>query len=380
MRVSGSKLVALAILGAIGGWMLTGDLIIGGQPDPSQKTIAEREASLDEKVFRVRTITVQPDMRQSALNVRGRTEVNAKIAIRAETGGTVERRPFDKGDKVNAGDVVCTLDKGIRADTLTQAEAQLAQAEADFKATEQLVKRGYATKSRLRSQRTALDAARAAVSTAKQEMGRTDIIAQASGLVQEPMAEPGDNLSPGGVCVTLVNTDPMKFTGQISERNITDVSLGMEAMVTLVGGKRVPGKLSYISPAADASTRTFEAEISIPNADGSVRDGLTAQAMIPLSPQKAFRVQSNWIVLADDGQVGVRVVDNDKKVAFQPVQIVAQEKDGMWVKGLADGTTVITLGQNYVDEGVTVDPVPQNAARVDDEQSASSTFSGTLDQ
>ncbi|MEP4293330.1 MAG: hypothetical protein ABJ358_15575, partial [Rhizobiaceae bacterium] len=67
MKLRGSHLVSLAILAGIGGWMLTGELIQGGQPNPNAETIAERQAKLTKAAFRVRVAELQPSERTKTL-------------------------------------------------------------------------------------------------------------------------------------------------------------------------------------------------------------------------------------------------------------------------------------------------------------------------
>lgn len=358
MALRGSHLVALAILAGIGGWMLTGKLIEGGQADSSTQNIAEREKEKQADVFRVRFTEVRPAQRPASLTIRGRTEASANVTVRAETGGNVQVTKFVKGQSVARGDLLCTIDEGIRSTNLAQAEAALTQAQEDYAANEELVERGFATKSKLRGLRSALDAAKAGVAQMKQDMGRTDIVATSSGQIVEPYAETGDNLTPGGVCATLVQLDPMLFTGQVPERDIAAVAKGMQVAVALISGETAMGEVHYISPAADPQTRTFEVEVALQNGDGRLRDGMTATATVPLPPIAAYKLDANWLTLDDSGEIGLRAVGSDNVVAFLPVKIIAQEADGVWVHGLEPGTKVITLGQNYVAAGEKVDPVP----------------------
>lgn len=362
MALRGSHLVALAILAGIGGWMLTGELIVGGQADPDQKSIVEKQEQAKDDVLRVRTLVLQPADRVKTLEVRGRTKADAIVTVRAETGGTVLERKVDKGDRVAAGDLLCVLDGGVRGAQLAQAQAALDQAQEDYDANARLLKRGFATKSRVRQLKAALDAAKANLAAAEQEVGRTEVRAAAAGEVQAPLAEVGDNLSPGGVCVTLIDNDPMLFTGQVPEREIGAVVVGKDAQVTLVTGAAVDGKVRYVSPVADPNTRTFAVEIELPNAEGRVLDGLTAVARMDLDPAQAYRVAPSWLTLADDGQVGMRVVDDAGLVSFLPVRILAQEADGMWVTGPQPGTRIITVGQDYVVAGQKVEAVPDEDA------------------
>ena len=357
MKLRGSHLVSLAILAGIGGWMFTGELIEGGQADPNAKSIAEREASTTTEAFRVRVMDIQPSDRIESLFIRGRTQADAMVAVKAETGGTLQARPVVKGQFVKPGDLLCVIDQGVRNANLEQAKATLEQAKSDYEANKKLVARGFATKSKLRTLRAALNAAEAAVATATQEMTRTEIRATVAGQVQAPLAEVGDNLAAGGLCLTLMDSDPMLFSGQVPERDVSSVKVGAEASIALISGEKINGKVRYLSPVADPNTRTFGIEIAIPNADRSIRDGLTATATINLAPVQAYKVEPSWLTLADDGRIGLRSVGSDNVVKFMPVKIIAQEEKMAWVEGLTPGLKIITLGQNFVSEGETVEPV-----------------------
>jgi len=337
--------------------MFTGELILGGQANSNAKTIVEREAERKQDAFRVRVTEIQPSKRVETLNIRGRTQASTTVSIRAETAGTVEARFVKKGDFVNVGDLLCEIDKGIRESQLAEAQTRLEQASEDFEANEELVRRGFATNSKLRGLKAAVDSAKYAVATAKQDMGRTQIKASVSGQVQSPLAEVGDNLSAGGICVTLVDADPMLFTGQIPEREISSVTIGMPSEIELISGKNVAGEVRFISNIADANTRTFTVEIEIPNKDKTIRDGLTAVASINLAPIEAYQLKPSWLTLEDNGDVGVRIVEKENKVVFVPVKIIAQEDDSVWVEGLNPSMKVITLGQNFVAAGEIVTPV-----------------------
>ena len=364
-KLKGSHIVAAAILAALGGWMYTGELIKGGQSDSKSIPIAEREAARSSAAFKVRVSTLQPQQRHAQLLIRGRTQADATITVRAETGGTLTKRVVKKGDQVKPGDLLCVLDQGIRKSNLAQANARLDQAKADFDANTELMAKGFTTKSKMRTMRSALDAAIASLDGAKQDLKRTEIRASVSGEVTSPLAYAGDNLSPGGICVTLIDTDPMLFIGQVSERDIARLQTGMAAGVQLVTGEQVLGKITYIAPNADPKTRTFRVEIGMNNEKRNLRDGVTASSIVKLEPTEAYKVKPSWLTLADSGDIGLRGVDTDNKVIFVPVKILSQAKDGMWVSGIKPGTSIITLGHEYVSAGEQVEPVSADAMNKD---------------
>jgi membrane fusion protein, multidrug efflux system len=362
-RLRGSHISAMLIAGAVLGWMATGDVLIGGQagsadavPPPAERQLAE------EAPFKVRYVAVSAEDRVDSIQVRGRTEAHSTVSVRAETGGTVRERVVEKGETVSAGDLVCRIDVGTRQSAVARAEATLSQAEFDYQASQRLQERGFAAETRLNALKAQRDGAQAELDQARQELARTEVMATARGIVQDPIAEPGDNLAVGDVCVTLIDTDPMLFVGQVSERRIGAVERGSNARVMLVSGEERTGTVRYVAPSADPQTRTFRVEITVPNDDGALRDGVTAAATLELDSAPAFRVGPSWLTLADDGTIGLSVIDAEDRVSFVPVEILSQGNDGVWVTGLSDGDRVITLGQDYVVSGQKVEPVAASAS------------------
>lgn len=362
-RIKGSHIMALVIAGVVVGWMATGNIVVGGQANSTNATPppAERNGE-DEALFKVRYVTVNPEIRPDTILVRGRTQADTIVPVRAETSGTLEKRLVSKGDHVKAGDLVCQLDKGVRETAINRAKAVFDQAAFDYEGAVELQKKGFSANTRVMALKALMDGASANLAEAKHELSRTDISATTDGTVQDPIAEIGDNLAIGDVCITLINADPMLFIGQVSERQVGQIEVGDQAGVRLVSGDTVVGNIRYISPSADAATRTFLIEVELANPDNSLRDGVTAVARIELEGAEAYKIQPSWLTLDDDGSIGVRIVEDGGTVAFRELKIVSHTPDTMWVTGLEPETRVITVGQDYVIPGQTVEPVAAGTA------------------
>ena len=358
-KIKGSHIIAVAFTVGIAAWMLNGNMQIGGQSGSAaeSETVAERQSNEDSKLFRVNYIPLNQEERLQTIPVRGRTQADAIITVRTETGGIIEKRLVEKGDTVKTGDLVCVIERGAREANVARSEAQLAQSEGEYIANEQLAKKGFASQTKLRQMKYAMDSAKAELAQSKLELQRTEVRANASGTVQDPIAEVGDVLAAGETCVTLVDSDPMLFVGQVSERSVGDVKVGMLADIFIVSGQTVQGKVRYLAPSADPQTRTFLVEIELAAETGPIRDGLTASAEIKLPPSMAFRVSPSWLSLADSGEVGLKTISADNIVGFEPIKILAQAKDGFWIEGPQQGVKIITLGQEYVVAGERVEPV-----------------------
>lgn len=367
--IKGSHFAAVLITAIIAVWMYYGEIEVGGQSAQANDTkpIAERQEQVANDLFKVSYVELYPTSRSQTIALRGRTKAEAIIPVRAETSGVLEKRHVNRGDFVEEGQLVCTIASGARVANLESAKARLSQMEADFAASKKLAKKGFATDTRVRQITFDLNAAKAQMKVAEIELAHTQIKAKASGIVQDPIAEPGDVIAMGGACVTLVDRDPMFFTGQLSEAHINEVKPGMKADVELVTGKNIVGTITYIAPSADPQTRTFLTDIRLDKSDNQVRGGLTASAKIRMQETQSFKISPSWLSLADTGALGVKIIDQEDKVQFEPVKVISQTKDGFWVEGIKTGSRIITLGQEYVVNGEKVIAVPDTKPKAEAE-------------
>jgi len=298
------------------------------------------------------------------VKVRGQTEASAKISVRAQTSGIVKQIHVSKGQQVKPDDLLCTLDKGTREAKLAQAEASLAQAkaslaqaQADFDTNLALRNKGLAPANTARRFEVSLSAAKAAVRAGmaaldeiNNDLANTEVRSEVAGIVQAPLANVGDMLSLGAVCATIVQLDPILFTGKVAEAKIAMVKTGMPASVTTVTGQTVAGKVKYVSASADRATRSFEVEIELDNSRRQILDGVSATATIKVGAIKAQLIPQSALTLETDGSLGVRILNGDI-VGFRSIKIVGDKAGGVWVAGLPQEVKIITLGQEYVEDG-----------------------------
>ncbi len=197
------------------------------------------------------------------------------------------------------------------------------------------------------------------MAAAEKEIDRLTISAPFSGLLETDTAELGSLLQPGDECATVIQLNPMMLVGFVPETDVARVEVGTRAGAALASGDRVEGKVTFLSRAADPSTRTFRVEIEVPNADLTLRDGQTAEIVIEAEGREAHLVPQSSLTLDDAGALGVRIVDEDSRVAFLPVTLLRDTPDGIWLDGLPDQAEVIVIGQEYVTDGVQVNATYQ---------------------
>ncbi len=351
--------------------------------------------------------------------LRGQTEAARQVEVRAEISGLVISEPLRKGAFVEAGELLCRLDPGTRAASLAEARARLEEARArkpeaearipsaeaqletakaqleeariNDNAARKLSEGGFASESRVAAARAAIrgaeaavksaeagvktaqsglktvaagiQSAEAAVATAEKEMSRLEIHAPFAGLLESDTAELGSLISPGGLCGTVIQLDPIRIVGFVSETQIDRVETGAPAGARLADGREVTGRVTFLSRAADPLTRTFRVELQVPNPDLSIRDGQTAEIAIASDGASAHLVPQSALTLSDDGKLGVRIVDDENQALFRPVTLLRDTADGIWITGLDKRADVIVIGQEYVVDGVPVRPSYKDPAQ-----------------
>lgn len=206
------------------------------------------------------------------------------------------------------------------------------------------------------SARTLIQAAQAGIAGAEMDITRLGINAPFAGLLETDTAELGALLQPGAVCATIIQLDPIKIVGYVPEAQVARVTLGASAGARLIDGRDVVGKVSFVSRSADELTRTFRVEITLPNPDLSIRDGQTADIAIEAEGDLAHLIPQSALTLDNDGQMGIRTVGTDTTAQFLPVRLLRDTINGVWVAGLPQTVDVITVGQEYVTDGVPVAP------------------------
>ncbi len=348
---------------AAAGWLASGQAGLptaGGPPAPApgRQKPPQTKPQTKERPFRVEVLPARISERRAVLTFSAHTEAGETVMARARTGGVVLETPAEEGAAVKKGDVLCRLDPGARPARLAAAKAAAASALRDYRAGTRLHAGGHMPQARLKQLRAALDAAQAQVRQIELEIGYTQVRAPLDGVLARQAAKRGDLLAPGAPCALVVSLDPLKVTADASEREVGRLARGMTAKARLVTGETLRGRITFIAPQAEAATRTFRIEMTAPNPALRARAGVTARLSVPLPPVKAALTPLAAVGLNDAGELGVHIVRADDTVAFVPVRVLEETREGAWVKGLQEGARVIVSGQHYVLPGQKVTPVP----------------------
>lgn len=342
-------------------WMLSG--VFASDPEASV-TAATANATTELVQVRVQEFSARETTRE--VTVSGRTEPNRTIEVRAEAEGAVVAIGAERGEAVAAHTVLLKLDLRDRSAQLAEAAALVAQRELEYKAMQDLRTRSFTTDVQIADASAQLEGARARHERIKLEIANTSVLAPIDAVLQERNAEIGDFVRTGDVVAELVDLDPLIVVGEVNEREISELMVGSKGKATLVDGTELAGDVRYLAAVADPATRSFKVELSVANPGNAVRAGQTAEIRLFADQIRVHTLSAALLTLADDGTVGVKVLDNDERVKFYPVEIAGSSPEGIQVTGLPDRIRLITVGQGFVTEGQRVNAVmvssPESAA------------------
>lgn len=335
----------------------------GGQP-------AGREAPAPV----VGVVTVHPQTVALTVELPGRLESLRTADVRAQVGGIIQKRLFQEGSYVRAGQPLYQIDSSTYEAGLESARAQLATAQATLAkadadlarykplvAADAISKQEYdAAVTAKRSAEAGVKAAQAAIKSAGISLNRSRITAPISGFIGQSKVSEGTLLNAGDTTVlaTIRQTNPMyvnvtqsasevmKLRRQIAEGKLLAADGAIAVGIKFDDGTVYPekGRLLFADPTVDESTGQITLRAAVPNDQNILMPGLYVRVLMDqvavdnafIVPQQAVTRGTKDTVMIVNAQGGM-----------EPREVtVAQQQGANWIitSGLKDGDKVVVEG------------------------------------
>jgi membrane fusion protein (multidrug efflux system) len=326
---------------------------------------------------------VHPRSFPVAFEYVGQTLGSKNVEVRARVTGIVEKRLFQEGSFVKAGQTLFVIDPKPYAAQVEQADADLARAQAqkaqadreaarlkplaERKAIGQKEADDAASNADLAA--AAVKAAQAKLDELKLNWGYTRVVAPISGLTSRAQVSEGSLATTNQTLLTTISqTNPIWVAFTISEneqlrlnRAVTSGQLEVpkdnayEVTVKLSDGSAFPrkGKINFADTRVNPTTGTYEMRAEIPNADAALKPGQFVRVVLRGAQRKdAIAVPQTAVLDGPQGKfVYVTAKDKDGKDIAQPRPVtvgdwVDANGGNLWVieQGLKPGDVVIVDG------------------------------------
>jgi RND family efflux transporter MFP subunit len=320
--------------------------------------IAEQQRDF---VPNVRVATVQASPPVMSVSLPGTTSAFASANIYARASGYIGERDVDIGSRVKAGATLATITAPELDHQISQAQANIGQAQAALRQTEAnrdlaqvtwdrdatLVKQGWVTQQQGDTDRLSLaaqqQAAQAAEATIKSQQAQLQVLQQQKayqqvvapfdGVVTKRNIDVGSlvqaDATSGTFMFTLMQSDVMRIQLYVPQDSAIGVKAGIDAIVRVpeLPGKTFPGKVTRTADALDPATRTLLTEIDVPNPDGTLNPGIycTVELQVPrvtpslIVPASALIFNDNGlsVLVAKDGVAHLHKVIETRDLGTQ---------------------------------------------------------------
>ncbi|MCY1165625.1 MAG: efflux RND transporter periplasmic adaptor subunit [Pseudomonadota bacterium] len=293
--------------------------------------------------------------------------------IYARAGGYVKRWTKDIGARVTKGELLAEIETPEIDQQLSQAIAARQQAAASLELAqstsvrwEALRKKDAVSQQELDERRSAstqavanLAAAEANVQRLRQLENFKRILAPTDGVITRRNVDTGDLIDAGAgggltrALFVVTQTDPLRLYVNVPQTYAQLVKPGQSVVVTQaeLRGQRFQGQVARTAASIDATSRSMQVEVSLPNAAGTLLPGAFVQVALPLMASRGFSIPNNALVIRGDG-VKVAVVDAQGRVHMKPIQLGRNYGEKVEVTdGLADGDRLVLNPSDSLAEG-----------------------------
>lgn len=290
--------------------------------------------------------------------------------IRQVQGADGRMRNLQDGDRVTRGMVLARIRVREYADAVTQAQAALTKSKADFQRVTQLYENRSSSKADYDAAYARYRADQAELDRAEQSLADCAIVAPFDGYVLSRSVEIGSLVSPGAPAFQVGNLGSVKVVFGVPDVLVASITPGTRQLVSVeaVPGRMFEGRYTRVSPVADASSRMFTAEVTIPNVDGVLKPGMIAALEVApgavAAAPSAMMIPLNAVVRPPGSTAGyaVYVVEQRGATAIARLKSVELGDIGgnqIQVKrGLAGGERVIVRGATLAVDAQPVRIIP----------------------
>jgi len=229
-------------------------------------------------------------------------------------------------------------------------------------ATHQKAKENYALvtegprQEEIAAARAQLDQSKAALSLARQKLGKTKVFSPLAGVVRLKRVSKGEFVKNGNPLFTIIQSNPLKLRFTLSEKDMSKVKTSQE--VTLQAdpfpGREFKGKVTTIYPSLEEKTRTLMVEALVRNPEETLKAGLFAKVILHTGAAKETVVIPITALLYEEARIKVFVEDGGR-AKERPVVVGGKYGELMEIaEGLKEGEKVVVAGQQNLSEGVKV--------------------------
>lgn len=283
-------------------------------------------------------------------------QAEADAEVVARVGGTVLRVAVEEGQRVQAGDLLATIDPRQLRLEVAQAKAQFDKVDNDYRRQVELHERGLVAAGAFEGTRFELAQRRATWELARLQLSHTELRAPFAGIVAERHVRVGRNLASGTTAFRVVDATRLRAELHAPERQLSRLRPGQPVVISVdaLPGRSFSARVARIAPTIDPRTATFKLTVELQDASGELKPGMFARVGVIFEQRSNVLSIPAAALLENAREPTVFVVDNG--VAAPRRVSLGLTHDGRVeiLNGLRDDDQVVISGQNSLQPGLGV--------------------------
>lgn len=304
------------------------------------------------------TVTVSKVKQGSVSNrigVTGTLEGVHEADIISETSGKITKINAEIEAYMPVNSSIAEVENDLQEIAVEAANVNSDKAAADLKRIKNLFSQNAVSETQLENAEVGAKAALSQLKLAQKNYDNTFLETPIPGRLAQKFVVIGQMITPGTKVATVVDDSRMKLKVGIPENHVSFVKPGSDVQVTsdAVPDQIFSGKIKTVALKADPQTRTFQAEIELPNDhDRSLKSGMFAKAEVTtLADAGSLVIPVAALIEASGDTPGVFVV-KDSVVSLKHVTLGARDDSlAEIVSGLNPGDLVVNFGQQNIKDG-----------------------------
>ena len=283
----------------------------------------------------------------------------ARLAFRLP--GRIEALPARIGNRLPQGAVVARLEPDVYAAAAQRAAADAARAGRAAERLAGLARDGAAPGAQAGDARDLATAAEAGLAAARADLKATRLTMPFPGTVIERLAEQGEVVGAGQALLTIADTaSPLLARAQVPAALAARLRPGQAGTVRLADGRELAARVLRKAAGADARTGLATVELALAGSSGAL-SGAPASVRFPTAasgPDAADGVQripAEALIEAQGSTAYVYVIDQGGHARRRPVRLLGLADRDARIAGLPADARVVTLGAGFVRDGQRVE-------------------------
>lgn len=235
-----------------------------------------------------------------AVYATGIVEPTVEVRIAPRVAGRLVELRADEGDVVRKGALLARLeDVDLRAQ-VAELQARVELAAADHRRNLELRRTGMVSQAAVDRSRADLDAARAVVRRAREQVDFTRLVAPEDGRIIRRDGEVGEYIPINQTLFYMAAKGPLRITAEVDEEDVPHVRVGQTVLIhaDAYAGKVFEGRVDQITPRGDATARSYRVRIALPD-DTPLPIGMTTETNIILARRADALLVPTTAVVAD---------------------------------------------------------------------------------